>query len=314
MDLLYTLQIMRESVSPLLTRFFMLVSNLTIVVIPVAMMVMYWCVDKDFGKRLATELSYSFWFNGIAKLTACIYRPWVLDSRIHVFEDAAGTATGYSFPSAHTMVASVGFNNLAVYSKKKIWKVVCVLTIILIMFSRMWLGCHSIIDVLAGLVIGILVMLATKVLDEKLNGNRNKSLIMLAIAVVFSVVTILYIENKPYPMDYDTAGRLIVDPDEMKPDSYLGIGLLLGWSVGNLLEERFIRFTTDGSVWQKIIRTVIGAALFMGVFMVSKYLFHGFNGSIRSFLRMFMSCMVGTVVYPWFFMKWRNRKNVKASV
>ena len=309
MDLLYTLQVMRESVSPLLTRFFMLVSNLTIVLVPVAMMVLYWCIDKDFGKRLAMELSYSFWFNGIAKLTACIYRPWILDSRLHVFEDAAGTATGYSFPSAHTMVASVGFNNLAVYSKKKIWKIVCVCTVILIMFSRMWLGCHSFIDVLAGLVIGIIVMLAAKFLDGKLNGNRNKSLIMLVIAIVLSIVTIMYIENKAYPMDYDAAGRLIVNPDEMKPDSYMGIGLLFGWSLGNLIEERCIKFTTDGTVWQKILRTIIGAAFFLGTFLLIKFLFRDFNGSLRSFLRMFMSCIVATVVYPWLFMKWRNRKN-----
>lgn len=308
MDLLFAFQNMRESVSPVLTEFFMLVSNAVIYVIPVAIMAIYWCGDKEYGKQLITELTYGFWFNGIAKLTACIYRPWVLDHRLHVFQDAAGTATGYSFPSAHTTVAAIGLTNLAAHTRKKAWRAVSIFLIILVMFSRMWLGCHSFADVAAGLLIGIGSMFAVRFIDKKLANNDRRNLIKLAIAIVLSAVSVIYIETKQYPVDLDSAGRIIVDANDMKPDTYMGIAMILGWTVGNMIEERFIGFTVDGSTGAKVIRTIVGAVLFLSVYLGLKALPASWDVRLVKFLRMFLSFISATVLYPWIFMKWRNRK------
>lgn len=308
MDLLFAFQNMRESVSPVLTEFFMLVSNAVIYVIPVAIMAIYWCGDKEYGKQLITELTYGFWFNGIAKLTACIYRPWVLDHRLHVFQDAADTATGYSFPSAHTTVAAIGLTNLAAHTRKKAWRAVSIFLIILVMFSRMWLGCHSFADVAAGLLIGIGSMFAVRFIDKKLANNDRRNLIKLAIAIALSAVSVIYIETKQYPVDLDSAGRIIVDANDMKPDTYMGIAMILGWTVGNMIEERFIGFTVDGSTGAKVIRTAAGAVLFLSVYLGLKALPASWDVRLVKFLRMFVSFISATVLYPWIFMKWRNRK------
>lgn len=308
MDLLFAFQNMRESVSPVLTEFFMLVSNAVIYVIPVAIMAIYWCGDKEYGKQLITELTYGFWFNGIAKLTACIYRPWVLDHRLHVFQDAADTATGYSFPSAHTTVAAIGLTNLAAHTRKKAWRAVSIFLIILVMFSRMWLGCHSFADVAAGLLIGIGSMFAVRFIDKKLANNDRRNLIKLAIAIALSAASVIYIETKQYPVDLDSAGRIIVDANDMKPDTYMGIAMILGWTVGNMIEERFIGFTVDGSTGAKVIRTIVGAVLFLSVYLGLKALPASWDVRLVKFLRMFVSFISATVLYPWIFMKWRNRK------
>lgn len=308
MDLLFAFQNMRESVSPVLTEFFMLVSNAVIYVIPVAIMAIYWCGDKEYGKQLITELTYGFWFNGIAKLTACIYRPWVLDHRLYVFQDAADTATGYSFPSAHTTVAAIGLTNLATHTRKKAWRAVSIFLIILVMFSRMWLGCHSFADVAAGLLIGIGSMFAVRFIDKKLANNDRRNLIKLAIAIALSAVSVIYIETKQYPVDLDSAGRIIVDANDMKPDTYMGIAMILGWTVGNMIEERFIGFTVDGSTGAKVIRTAAGAVLFLSVYLGLKALPASWDVRLVKFLRMFVSFISATVLYPWIFMKWRNRK------
>ncbi|MDO4938429.1 MAG: phosphatase PAP2 family protein [Lachnospiraceae bacterium] len=314
MDLLYALQVMRENIDPSVTEFFMFVSDAMILVIPIGILAVYWSVEKEIGKKLITELVYCFWFNGVAKLTACIYRPWVLDKRLHVFDAAAETATGYSFPSAHTSVTVIGFANLAICARKKVWKIISIALIIMVMISRMWLGCHSIWDVIGGAVISLILMLIVKIADWKLDGNKNKPLVILIIAVVLSVLTIIYIESKSYPLDYDAMGNLIVDPDDMKPDTYMGIAMILGWGIGNFIEDKFIKFTTDGTKWQKVLRTVIGAVLFLTVYSSVKYLVPSLNASLQKFVRMFAASIVGMAAYPWLFMKWRNRKNVKASV
>lgn len=308
MDMLFALQNIRESVSPVLTSVFMFFSDMIAYVVPVAALVIYWCADKNMGKKLFTELVYGFWFNGIVKLTACIYRPWVRDSRLHVAPQAESTATGYSFPSAHSSIAAIGFCNLAARVKKNIWRVVSIFMIVIVMFSRMWLGCHSLADVLAGPVIGIAAMLAVRYVDNKLDGRSNKNLIMFLIAAVLSVISIIYIEAKPYPMDHDAAGQLIVDASDMKPDTYMGIAMILGWTLGNLIEDRWIKFSTEGTTGQKIARTIIGTVLFYASFKLMKVLLGAFDPCIEKFFRIFVSALVAVVLYPWLFTKWRNRK------
>ena len=72
----------------------------------VILAVVYWCVDKNFGTYLLMGWSGNRLVNGFLKVTACVYRPWVRDARILPYGDSMKTATGYSFPSGHTMNAA----------------------------------------------------------------------------------------------------------------------------------------------------------------------------------------------------------------
>ena len=62
----------------------------------------YWCVNKEFGKYLLMGWSGSRVVNGFLKVTACAYRPWIRDTRIVPDSEALAAATGYSFPSGHS--------------------------------------------------------------------------------------------------------------------------------------------------------------------------------------------------------------------
>ena len=72
----------------------------------VIMAVIYWCVSKDVGTYLLMGWSGNRILNGALKVTVCAYRPWIRDARILPYGDSINTATGYSFPSGHTMNAS----------------------------------------------------------------------------------------------------------------------------------------------------------------------------------------------------------------
>ena len=80
----------------------------------VIMAVIYWCVSKDFGTYLLMGWSGNRILNGALKVTVCAYRPWIRDARILPYGDSINTATGYSFPSGHTMNASTVFGGGAV--------------------------------------------------------------------------------------------------------------------------------------------------------------------------------------------------------
>ena len=116
MDIQYLLwlQDFRNSIQDAWTPFMEFVSMFAtnyLILIPVFM---YWFWDKR--KGLYTLVSYYFCMllTPLIKLTACIYRPWIRDSRVLPAGDSITTATGYSFPSGHTTTAGPLAGGMAV--------------------------------------------------------------------------------------------------------------------------------------------------------------------------------------------------------
>ena len=71
------------------------------------------------------------------------------------------TETNYSFPSGHSMSAMVGYGFFIIQLRKcdlkykKIWIGLCMVMIVLIGLSRIYLGVHYFSDVLGGYLIGL---------------------------------------------------------------------------------------------------------------------------------------------------------------
>ena len=97
-----TLQDFRNSINDAWTPFMEWVSMFAVDYLILIPVFLYWFWDKR--KGLYTLVSYYFCMvvTPLIKLTACIYRPWIRDSRVLPAGDSIRTATGYSFPSGHT--------------------------------------------------------------------------------------------------------------------------------------------------------------------------------------------------------------------
>ncbi len=85
---------------------------------------------------------------------------------------------------------------------------------------------------------------------------------MLALAVA------LYAALKPYPADYDAEGKLIVDGAKMANDTFKGVGYCAGFLIGWLLERRYVRFSTDVLLPQKLTRAVHGLVSYYAVSLI----------------------------------------------
>ena len=83
-EYLLLLQRLREAAGAVLTPLMELVSELAASSVTIgAAAFIFWAVDRHFGGFLMLNYVGSSLLTQIAKLTACVYRPWVRDSRVY---------------------------------------------------------------------------------------------------------------------------------------------------------------------------------------------------------------------------------------
>lgn len=89
--------------------------------------------------------------------------------------DAVMTAFGQSFPSYHATIATVFFLMIMYICDsylKKFWRIIfnsfCILMILLVSFSRIYLGVHWFSDILGGIVLGSVLVYLSTILFKKI--------------------------------------------------------------------------------------------------------------------------------------------------
>ncbi len=246
------------------TFFIFICKNYVIILMTMIPVIIYWVHDKKTGMKLLLTICMANFLNGLLKIIFCIYRPWIRDSRIKPNKKAIKDATGYSFPSGHSTIAVGFFGLFGWLNRKKYPWITAVfwLYCLLLLFSRNYLGVHTPQDVAAGFLLGIAAIVLTsqmlKFADRYEHGDR----LILMVGLVLMVVIILFIELKPYPMDY-VNGQLLVDPREMRKDSFQQTGAMAGALMGWYLERNYISFETPKYFREKLVRCVIGFSVLL---------------------------------------------------
>ena len=257
-EYLLFLQNFRNSINDAWTPFMNAVSSFGVHYIVLLPVFVYWCLNKKSGYFTLFGLTISWTINALIKLTCCIYRPWVRDARIIPANDAINHAGGYSFPSGHTMMATPVYGGMAVYSRKIKWlSIIFVLAIFLTMFSRNYLGVHTPQDVCVGFILGILSLYISSKLINFLENNPKKENLTLIILFIIGAASLIYVNVKPYPMDY-VDGKLLVDPVKMTEDAFGDIGGFLALIIAYYIERNYIKFKETGLNFKGIILNVIG--------------------------------------------------------
>ncbi|MBR3238609.1 MAG: phosphatase PAP2 family protein [Oscillospiraceae bacterium] len=261
MDIEYLLflQRFRESINDSLTPFMEGISLFAVTYLIMIPVFVYWVVSKR--KGLYTLVSYYLCcgFNAIVKLTVCAYRPWIRDARVHPAGDAITTATGYSFPSGHTVTAGPIYGGLAVvsWSWKKFVSVILGIFLLLTAFSRNYLGVHTPQDVFVGICESVFWLIIIAKIFTYLDEHPEKENLLLLICFIVGWLGIAYITFKPYPMDY-VDGKLLVDPQKMMNDGYGDICLLIAFPVARYIEKRWIGFQAPGLKGAGLAAGIVG--------------------------------------------------------
>lgn len=323
MGYLLELQALRQGCPDIINLLFLVISEfITFGGILIASYI-YWCTSKRAGAYILASFSGGYMLNQVIKNTACIYRPWIIDPRIELAEAASGSATGYSFPSGHTLSATAVYGGAGIYNNKnKPFVAFMALMVVLTGFARNWLGAHTLLDVCAAVIEGIAVLIFNALIinwlvkkdesyadspDSENKSGRNR-LILMIIGLLFILVSMIYIEFKPYPMDYDASGQLLVDPYEMITDCYTGAGMFSGFLIGWFIEKRFIDYHLPKKKSQRGYRFVFGTLGLIIVYLaLAPLITIPFGEHASHFIKYFLVFFWVTGVYP-ALVKWQRKR------
>ena len=303
MDIQYLLwlQELRNATGGMFDEFFNALSKFAVDVMPFLPFVVFWSVDKKWGYRYISSWGIGEVVNGIIKLTICAYRPWIRSDLIEPAGDSKVAATGYSFPSGHTMVATVTYGTTFVWQRyRKRWiAVLCAVLIALTAFSRNFLGVHTPQDVIVGFCESVIIICIVGIVQKRLDGNERMMDILTLAGVIVVVLTLVYILVKPYPMDY-VDGQLLVDPQKMMNDTFKACGAFAGFLAGSYIDRHYMHYEIPVGTRNLPLLTVIGAAIMFAwkEFFAPATIVAAFGGHWGNMLARFIMVLFAMWVWP----------------
>lgn len=295
MEILYLLEQIRNPILDALVSFITLFGEETIFM--AICLIVFWCFNKWQGYYLLLTGFAGTVINQTLKMTFKVPRPWVKDPDFKIVESAREAAMGYSFPSGHTQ-SSVGmFGGIARANKNNVLRIFCVVMCILVPFSRLYLGVHTLSDVLVSLVIALSLIFVGYPIFKKAE-NSPKLMYTILIAMTFLVtISLLYFVLGNHPKNENLTSAI------KNACTLLGciLGLIVVYTV-----DRKNNFPTDAVWWVQIIKVIGGIAL---VLIVKEGLRTPFelifvNTFVARAARYFMVVITGGVIwpltFPWF--------------
>ena len=264
MDIEYLLflQNLRNASGGVLNSFFAFITTVAVdYYLLVPALIIFWCLDKKKGSTVLMSWGTALAACAALKSTFCIYRPWIRDSRVQPLDEVLSGATGYSFPSGHCCSTGGFYGGVAFnYRKYRPLVIFSAVMLFLTMFSRNFVGVHTPEDVLIGAGTALLCAFGISKLSAYIEKHPENDAKILLFVTVFTAVLLCYIGFKSYPQDY-VDGVLLVDPKKMTVDGFKDPGRFYGIFLGWFLERRFVRFNTEGTNQQKLIRALAGGLL-----------------------------------------------------
>jgi len=221
--------------TPLLDSFFRVITSLGEELFYLLLFsFLIWCVDFYLGIRIGIIFLLSLYVNSGVKEIFQQPRPFDILPEIQKVH-----AYGYGFPSGHAQSSLVVWGSIA-YWKKQTWiRYLSILLILLIGFSRIYLGVHFPTDVLGGWLFGGLILGLSYFIFSNIKLDFiQKNTIFKIIGITLFPVILLKIQSSP--------------------DIISGVAALIGVGYGLLLFSSSIGGIRPGSWLQRLSSFLLG--------------------------------------------------------
>lgn len=225
--------------------------------------VLFWCVDKRTGYYAFIAGLFGTVGNQLLKIVCRIPRPWVLDPNFTIVERARAAATGYSFPSGHTQNAVSTFGAAAVMTKRRWVRWCCAAVIVLVPFSRMYLGVHTPLDVGVGFLMAAVCLAALYPAFRTQSAMDKAMPWLMAGALAFAGVFLGYVSG--FRADFAAGSEDASNLSHAVKNAWTLTGAVLALIPMYFIEKRYVRFAV-GAVWYaQILKVALGLGLVVAI-------------------------------------------------
>lgn len=260
----------------------------------------FWCVNKREGCYILLVGFLGTVGNQFLKLWFRIPRPWVLDPDFTIVESARAAATGYSFPSGHTQNIVGTMTCVTLMSKHRGIRIAAITLMLLVPFSRMYLGCHTPLDVGISFVFALALAIALRPVFRM---SEQKPLLLWGVLSLSLLITALYwafVTFYSFPADIDTENLY-----SGVKNAYTLFGCLAGFMVSKALDDRYIHFQEKAVWWAQVLKVALGLALVVAVRAGLKVPLQAVMPehpatAVRYFLMVLFAGAVWPLTFPWF--------------
>ncbi len=232
--------------------------------------ILYWCIDAGVGLRLGLLLMFSDGFNNIFKLLLHSPRPYWINAQVR----ALGVETSFGLPSGHSQNAAAVWGMLATTLRRRAAWAAVIALIFLIGLSRLILGVHFPSDVLAGWLVGGLVLWAFLKLELPVKswlarhspGVQTLAALGASLALILlGVLARLNLSAWMLPAEWVQNARAATGVAEpINPLALSSLvsdsGALFGLAGGAILVTLYGGFDAGGALWKRALRFLIGVA------------------------------------------------------
>ncbi|HZJ10788.1 MAG TPA: phosphatase PAP2 family protein [Trueperaceae bacterium] len=273
MNVIYALQ---SAASPALDSLMLWITRLGSEQVYIVLLILaFVVVDAAKGRSLALVFLASFYLNQVLKELFATQRPFLIDETVARSQAAIDSAPGNGFPSGHAQSSMTFWGLAAVYVGRRWFIVLAALVVLAVSLSRLYLGVHLPIDVIGGLLLGLLAV-AVGVAVERLELKPTRPLKLVLGLVLPLLVHLLFpLENS---------------------------GLLLGALAAFVVGPELAPHDTSGPLSGRLVLGVLAVALAFGTLAASSALLpeEVKRSALGSFTRYFLLALTGTALVPWF--------------
>lgn len=271
-------------------------------------LILFWCVSKRQAYYLFAVGFFGTALAQFMKLWFRIPRPWVLDPGFTIVEAARAGASDYSFPSGHTLNIVGTLGTVAICNRQKWVRILCLVFVILVPFSRMYLGVHTPLDVSVAFVLAIVLLIVLRPCfcsEERFTKTTPWVMAVLAVCIALYGIFVL---TYAFPADVD-AGNLASGTKNAFTMGGVALGLILSY----FYDRRVLHFDTKAPLPGQLLKLVLGLALIMAIRIGLKAplstLFHGSH--MATLVRYFLMVLFAGCIWPHTFPLWAKigRKN-----
>lgn len=279
---------LQELRTPLLTKIVELLTSLGEQMIVIAVMVIiYWCIDKKKGFLVAAPILFSTVTMQSLKAIFRVPRPFMEYPDL-IIGERQSTATGYSFPSGHSTTAASFYGGLYKAFSDKYVRGISIALMIIIPLTRLYLGVHWPMDVVAGTLIGLFfsLFMASTILRIYENDNLFYKTGIIVSLLTLPVGLALGIALDISEIDYRAVHNL------MQNSAIAG-----GMFMGAALERKLVGFKVQKTIKGKLKTLLLGLVIAVPVIallMVIPFMHYMLEFMAYAFLGLWVSFL-----YPW---------------